>query len=247
MTPKLTPVVEGIAALGNASPGHARLGPSGAKKWLSCPGSLVLESAFPNKSTRYSDDGTACHDVAARCLTQHIPRAAHFIGEYIEVQKEGEPRRTVLFDPDLAELTQTYVDAIRSRGFDVGTTLWVEQRVDTSEWLGVPDQFGTADAAMLTMYLGEDAAEDGLDVEMELHDAKFGRTPVDVNMSPQLLLYTLGFITSLMRQQPPTAVTPPTREQMKVFRRSLEIVKPVKRTQQPATLPPVEDPDVELY
>ena len=195
-----------IAKLPNASAGHARLGPSGAKKWMSCPGSIVLESAFPNTASVYSDEGTACHEVAAWCLVNHR-RARDRIDDFVVVSHESEERRTVLFTSEMAELVQTYVDAIRFRAFDPGNTLWVEQRVDISSWLGVEEQFGTADAAVLVPYTGPDAQPG--DMELELHDAKFGRTPVSVERNPQLLLYALGFLGALMQGNAPEAVRPP--------------------------------------
>lgn len=204
--PKFTATAHAVNKLANPSHGHARLGPSGAKKWLACPGSIVLEAQFPNKSSKYADDGTACHDVAARCLVGNL-RASSFIGEYVAVNHEKEPRRTVLFDEDMAELTQQYVDNIVN-GLHADTVLWVETKVDISSWLGVPEQFGTADVATLDKYRGPDA-QDG-DLELGVHDAKFGRTPVKID-TPQLPLYALGFITAILSGRPPTPVERPKR------------------------------------
>lgn len=195
---------KGINALANPSPGHARLGPSSSKRWLACPGSLTLEAEKPNRSTTYSDDGTACHDIAARCLINHIPRASKFVGEYVVVSHSSEPRRTVEFTHELAELTQTYIDFVRTIAFQPGCTFWCEQQVSTSEWLEIPDQFGTADGMILAPYRGPDAQEG--DVELIGIDAKFGRTPVTVEENSQVLLYVLGFLTSLLRKQTPAPV-----------------------------------------
>lgn len=67
---------------------HAKLSPSGSKRWFACPGSLVLEAPIPNKSNTYSDDGTAMHDIAARCLTMHY-QATKYIGEDVPVHHEA--------------------------------------------------------------------------------------------------------------------------------------------------------------
>jgi hypothetical protein len=69
---------------------HARLSPSGSKKWMACPGSLTLESFVPNESNEYSDDGTACHAVLEDCLKAFLagnaaPQAAEHIGKEVEV------------------------------------------------------------------------------------------------------------------------------------------------------------------
>lgn len=203
---KQTAVAKGLAALANPSPGHARLGPSSSKRWMACPGSIILEAQYPNTSTSYADEGTACHEISARCLINHIPRASKFIGEYVVVSHPSEPRRTVEFDSDMAELSQVYIDFTRSIAFQPGATYWCEQRVSTSEWLDVPDQFGTADGMVLAPYRGPDAEEG--DVELLGIDAKFGRTPVEVEMNTQVLLYVLGFLTALMKGNWPAPVSP---------------------------------------
>jgi hypothetical protein len=195
-----------INALPNPSAGHARLGPSGAKKWLSCPGSIVLEAQFPNKSSNYADEGTACHDIAARCLVDNL-RASSFIGEYVVVSKADELKRTVEFTPELAELTQEYVDSIVGALLP-DTQLWVEVKVDISTWLGVQEQFGTADVVTVEAYRGPDAQEG--DITVGVDDAKFGRTPVPVD-TPQLPLYALGVITGLMTGKMPPPVHRPAR------------------------------------
>ncbi len=37
---------------------HAKLSASGAKKWINCPLSVVLESKMPNEETPYAKEGT---------------------------------------------------------------------------------------------------------------------------------------------------------------------------------------------
>ncbi len=214
---KSKPVKRAIDALGNPSHGHARLGPSGAKKWMACPGSIVLEAAFPNTSSKYADEGTACHDIAARCLIGNL-RASSFVGEYVAVNHEKEPKRTVLFDEDMAELTQAYVDGVVAL-LTPQTKLWVETRVEISPWLGVDGQFGTADVATLDEYRGPGAQEG--DLELAVHDAKFGRTPVSID-TPQLPLYALGFITALMQGKPPAPVVRPERKRRAIVDTSSE-------------------------
>lgn len=212
MALKKTAITNAINALANPSHGHARLGPSGAKKWLSCPGSIVLEAQFPNKSTTWSDDGTACHDIAARCIVDNL-RASSFIGEYVVVSRKDEPKRTVEFSPEMAELAQTYVDNIVGALLP-DTQMWVEVPVDISSWLGVPEQFGTADVVTLETYRGPDAQEG--DLTLGVDDAKFGRTPVGAD-TPQLPLYALGAITGLLSGKMPPPVQRPGRRTRQVI------------------------------
>lgn len=163
---------------------HARLSPSGSKKWMSCPGSLVLEAGIPNEANTYSDDGTAMHEVAAWCLTEHR-RALKRVGEYITVSTPDEPVRKVLFDEDMAELVQGYVDQVRMLG--IGNTLLVEQRVDFSGFVDAEGQFGTADAIIVN-------ERDG---ELMVVDLKTGHRPVEVEGNTQLMIYALGALRLL--------------------------------------------------
>jgi hypothetical protein len=64
--------------------------------------------------------------------------------------------------------------------------LLVEQRVDFSEFVGVPDSRGTADAIVLAGPV------------LQVHDLKFGRgVRVDAERNEQLMLYALGALSGL--------------------------------------------------
>ncbi len=168
-----------------AEPAHARLSPSGSKRWFACPGSVTLEAPFPDTANTYSDDGTAMHDVAAWCLTTGRP-ALDRIGEMIAVHRDPEPPRHVEFTDEMADLTQGYVDTVRALA--IGNELHVEQRVDFSTFVGFEGQFGTADAIIWN-------ARDG---EMLMVDLKTGYRFVDAEENSQLLLYALGALKQVV-------------------------------------------------
>lgn len=163
---------------------HARLSPSGSKKWMACPGSLTLEAAFPNLPSGYSDDGTAMHTVAKMCLTEHW-RAAKAIGTKVPVHAPGELTRVVVFTDEMAEKTQGYVDTVRHIG--IGNVMIIEHRVDFSNWVGIPGQFGTADAIILI----EIPEEPGC-FELFVIDLKTGWVRVDPEENSQGMCYALG-------------------------------------------------------
>ncbi len=126
---------------------HARLSPSGSKKWLSCPGSLTLEEVLPNLPSDYSDNGTGCHIVAAECLRSDELHPSDWLMDRVKVSDEGEEPRYVEFTEDLCTMTTGYVDAIKALTKD--RELHVEERVSFSHYIDVEDQFGTIDAYWL--------------------------------------------------------------------------------------------------
>ena len=175
---------------------HAKLSPSGSKRWFACPGSLVLEAPIPNKSSTYSDDGTAMHDVAARCLTEHW-RATKYVGEDIPVNSKTEEPRFVEFTDEMAELVQGYVDTVRKIG--IGHRMLVETRVDFSEFVQIEDQFGTADSIIVDLEQGE----------LGVYDLKTGHTPVTVPGNTQAMFYALGALRYLMDEDIATSAADP--------------------------------------
>lgn len=163
---------------------HARLSPSGSKKWLSCAGSIALEQHVPIKTSAAADDGTCCHVVAAMCLTEHR-RATHWLGQEIKVSGPNEEDRFLEFTEERAAKTQQYLDEVIYLA--IGQEKWVEQRVSFSQYIDVPDQFGTMDFATY----------DPNEYLLDVRDAKFGHVPVAAEDNPQLKIYALGMLAKL--------------------------------------------------
>jgi len=163
---------------------HAKLSPSGAKRWMSCAGSLAMESGIEDKGSDFAAEGTAAHFLASECLEGEHD-AKFFLGRKIYVSdeatswsEEGKPNRVYTADADMCREVQKYIDAVREAA--QGGELHVEQRLPIFGG-AIPDQFGTSDAVIL------------FPKKLKEVDFKYGRgVQVFAEESEQLMLYALG-------------------------------------------------------
>lgn len=154
---------------------HAKLSPSGAHRWMACPGSVNLEAPFPDTSSVYAAEGTVAHDVAAQCLIDNRDPAS-FIGDVMEV--DGF---TFTVDKAMADYVADYVKLVRELA--EGKTLYAESKVPIGHLTGEEGATGTSDAVII------DVAERNLSIV----DLKYGMgVTVEANDNPQLMMYALG-------------------------------------------------------
>lgn len=107
---------------------HSKFSASASKRWMGCPGSLVLCDGLPDSSSAYADEGTRAHAAAEAMLTGKSP---------------------VFDDDDMREHVETYVDNVRQ--YAEGGEMMVEQKLNYSKYLGVDRQaaWGTSDVVII--------------------------------------------------------------------------------------------------
>ena len=155
---------------------HAKLSASGAKKWLACPGSVVLESRFPDEGSAYAAEGTAAHSLGEakiRLAVKELTNAKYqkaIKGLAITEEMEG-------YTDGYRDFVLERFNAARAKTPDA--KLLLEQRLDFSEY--VPEGFGTGDCVIVAAH------------ELEIIDLKYGAgVVVSAEGNPQLRLYALG-------------------------------------------------------
>lgn len=169
---------------------HAKLSPSGADRWMLCPGSVVLSEGIEDTSSDYAAEGTAAHFLAAECLRNGAD-PFELLGENITVDAEGEcefverlePGTTVFRITDEMVCTvSNYVEFVKVQA--KGGALFVEQSVPIGGYTGEEGATGSADAIVITA-----------DGELQIHDLKYGMGKrVAAENNRQLQMYALGAI-----------------------------------------------------
>lgn len=163
---------------------HARLSPSAAGRWLTCPGSVALCEAAPKRSSDAADEGTACHTLLYRALTKGASLARG--GETVRVDrgKGVAPRyRMVKVTEEMAGWVREVWAWVRDyyMAAPEPAELLSETRAQVGRVFGRPDDvWGTIDVLVSSP------------AELLVLDAKFGYDPVEVTDNPQLLLYAFG-------------------------------------------------------
>lgn len=181
---------------------HAVFSPSGAKKWMTCSGSIAMEADEPGECNEYTDEGTAAHELGRMCLVEgkhpsaYLGRVLHVVnGVYwpddhtpLPPKLKGHQtdiKRQFTVDIDMVAGVNAYVQSVHE--YTASGDLMVEERVPIGHITGEKDAEGTADAVI---YL---PADNALSDELQVHDLKFGRgVKVFAANNPQGMLYLLG-------------------------------------------------------
>ena len=156
---------------------HASIAPSALDRIFLCPGSVKLSEGKPEKSSKYADEGSLAHEVAALILREDGTREAVQAGHH--VFEHGEP------DAKMLDHVDGYVAAMREIiALDPHCVFGVEQKVQATA-----EVWGTADFwAYLPMFH-----------TVICRDLKYGAGEfVEVKKNKQQLAYLLGVVKYLL-------------------------------------------------
>lgn len=157
---------------------HAKLSASGAKKWLNCPLSIVMESQFPDTTSEYAAEGTTAHvlgEAKIRLAMKEITRVQyHRLIKKLEITEDMES-----YTDDYRDFVIERLNAAKAKTPDA--ILMLEQTLVYAKW--VPGGFGTGDVVIIA------------DGAMEIIDLKYGKgVLVSATENTQMQLYALGAI-----------------------------------------------------
>jgi len=159
---------------------HAKLSPSGAHRWMACPGSVTLEADFPDTSSAYAREGTAAHELAAMVLEDPSSTANHYVGKKIAFDDHGEEVVWPI-TKEMADYVDDYVNFVRERA--VGKILHVECKLSIGHITGEDGATGTSDVVII------DREQEAI----EVIDLKYGMgVRVDAENNEQMQFYALG-------------------------------------------------------
>ena len=130
---------------------HARLGPSGAHRWLICTKSPALEATLPEKTSIYAEKGRLAHELAELKVRKWgiEPIGARSYNNRVKKIKEALFNDQPLWDDSMDVNTDVYLDFIKRIANEQAEKpfLAVEQRVDLTAY--IPESFGTADCILI--------------------------------------------------------------------------------------------------
>lgn len=182
--------------------GHSRCSPSGAYRWMNCPGSIhyceLLPEDLKNTSSIFADEGTAAHFLVEQCL-QEDKDPEDFKGELIRVFRDENGKSDVYFtgvrrskgvfevDDNMIEAVRLMVDYVWSEydRLGEGVEMFIEERVYPLEDEDGNPEPNTSGLADVVLSLWPD--------EIVIIDYKHGAgVAVDVEDNPQMLTYGAG-------------------------------------------------------
>lgn len=149
---------------------HAKLAPSAAERWMTCPGSVVLSEGMAESESEYADEGTRAHAMAEKWLIGHLARH----GETPTFKKPEEI--------EMAKHVKTYIDECLSLNIK-GAKIYIEKVVAIDK-----DVYGTADFI----------AWHPKSATLHVRDLKYGAgVPVDVSRNTQLCIYAFAALITM--------------------------------------------------
>ena len=182
---------------------HAPLAPSGAHRWISCPASVRAEGGFPDTSSPEADEGSAMHEVRARCL-----KTGNDPSHYLDWPFFGGTRRATvatqkLLNPLVEGLERIYDICARDAGLAQGYGDLTILRAAEPRYVLIEETMRFESPALADVYGTLDfGAFLPWRAMIVLSDLKFGQGyPVYAKDNEQQLIYAGLMLDTLTRKE----------------------------------------------
>lgn len=165
---------------------HAKFSPSGAHRWVTCPGSVRLSENIESPPSTYAMEGTILHTLTEKCMREKIDPYI-LVGSTHVLDKEGEFMELEITD-EHADAIDECLAQVKSLMMDYGIVKGrLEIRVNITD-----NCWGTVDVLLWNT-----------DIIIVI-DFKFGRgKSVEAEGNSQEMLYLLGAARYLHEQKIP--------------------------------------------
>lgn len=161
---------------------HARLSPSAAERWVTCPASVQLGETFPEQAASiYAEEGTAAHSLAELELSKAFKKIG--TGQYLQRFKVWRDTTADRFGSDAVAEMKRYVEGFvvyvqEAAAEYADTVAFFEKRLTK---IGVEACWGTSDVTLVSPE------------HVHIIDFKYGRgVSVRAHDNPQIMLYGVG-------------------------------------------------------
>lgn len=182
------------------STGHAILSPSGAKRWMACPGSVKASIGAPDSPSVYADRGTAAHHVLNLVLQDFTLDPRSYIGQSFKLDNMAHTIEFNAEDAAAVLIARNYVarrlKELRDKGHEF--KLLLEHKVNPGRSLFPArneECTGTADIIIIGGGI------------LEVADYKHGAGTLVPPEDPQPRLYGLGAMRECLPPEAQRVVT----------------------------------------
>lgn len=183
-----------MSALEYGASGHAKLPPSGASRWMKCPGSARLSAGIKGESSEAAEEGSAAHWLAYMILKAHKelrPVPEYVVGKSTLVRAGDtfllNPKGSVIatngrpswvITQEMQDAVTVYTDFVLGLVADRGAQFYLERHIEVHP----PQVHGSVDAIVYEPMK-----------RVTIVDFKYGKgVSVEAKENAQMLCYAVG-------------------------------------------------------
>lgn len=155
---------------------HSLLSPSKAHRWFTCAASTAMCTGIKDEVSIYAATGTLAHEIGELLLIAAFKNDDELQKITNHIKKEQNNVADAMIDEVLRYVTTAFSMAGKTQTYGIETKVDLTKVYDCGS-----TEMGTVDFFNIT-----------ISGELQIHDLKYGRFPVNAKNNKQLLIYALG-------------------------------------------------------